>query len=759
MSYNNKKFLDANGVTQIVGLLDNYATNETLSTVVNAIDGAISAKYTKPEGGIPPTDLANGVLPNMDTKADIIVNSAEGNPIVISDGGNNLPVQSMIINFAPVQTAGTPSSTNPIEISGWTGLDVHHTLKNLTNIKQLISAPGGTFEGFVFKHILKIKVKPNTDYTLSSTSSGALNVLYFNGTNSQYVGVNASNPRTQNSGSSGILTLLLYDRENIADYENETIQIQLEEGTSATEIKLTDDHIYPITWSSYGTVYGGYIDLTTGKVWKTYDILDLDIVRFYKVKDGVFASYALVPEYADRTKFMCNVYEVVSYTYWDDMTDKTIMGITPGNTIRIMDTDIEDADALYAHLTQIGAKLAYTLAEPVLIATLNPIELRTLLGTNIIWSNTNGSIKISYSSDTKKYADLYVGVKDVKVNGTSVTQDKVANIPKVDGTNITTGVVSLINYEAGLCVMPSTGRLSVVTADSQIIKTGTNLYRSLIPARQHESVFYGLAKVAGADMASSDNAVGTYTDAAKQGIQKLFGFEDILGNYESSTTASKAYTVGETFIFDGKRYRVTANIAQNYIIAPGTNCELDPLNGRLVKVSSIGPGLFVASNGQIVTNRAAGNTIKQGTTEYTPIDPAHQHESVFYGLAKAANADLKNVQDVTIGVYPQTQKTAIQNMLGIEASIPLIEEVSGSTPTIVGIPNVRYICGEVSLLTITPPAAGSIVVRFSTGSSTTLTVPNTVKWPAWFDATNLDTDTTYEIIITDGVYGGVMSWA
>lgn len=98
-------------------------------------------------------------------------------------------------------------------------------------------------------------------------------------------------------------------------------------------------------------------------------------------------------------------------------------------------------------------------------------------------------------------------------------------------------------------------------------------------------------------------------------------------------------------------------------------------------------------------------------------------------------------------------------MLGIEASVPLIEEVSGSTPIIVGMPNVRYICGEVTLLTITPPAAGSIVVRFSTGSSTTLTVPDTVKWPAWFDATSLDADTTYEIIITDGIYGGVMSWA
>ena len=64
------------------------------------------------------------------------------------------------------------------------------------------------------------------------------------------------------------------------------------------------------------------------------------------------------------------------------------------------------------------------------------------------------------------------------------------------------------------------------------------------------------------------------------------------------------------------------------------------------------------------------------------------------------------------------------------------------------------------MLTITPPASGSIVVRFSSGSTATvLTVPNTVKFPAWFDPTDLEANTTYELIITDGVYGGAMAWA
>ena len=99
-------------------------------------------------------------------------------------------------------------------------------------------------------------------------------------------------------------------------------------------------------------------------------------------------------------------------------------------------------------------------------------------------------------------------------------------------------------------------------------------------------------------------------------------------------------------------------------------------------------------------------------------------------------------------------------MLGIQASTELVEEVSGANPTITASPNVRYMCGTLTTLEIVPPSAGSCEVIFESGSTATvLTVPNTVKFPAWFDATDLDSNSIYEIIITDGVYGAVMSWA
>ena len=181
-------------------------------------------------------------------------------------------------------------------------------------------------------------------------------------------------------------------------------------------------------------------------------------------------------------------------------------------------------------------------------------------------------------------------------------------------------------------------------------------------------------------------------------------------------------------------------------------------NAGVVKANGTSFGLFVDTDGTIKTLPANASQIKTGTDVYKQITPYRQHESIFYGLSKLAGVDLASGSD-TVGIYPANAKSAIQAMLGVESGISLVETVSGTTPSITGQPNVRYVCGEVSTISITPPANGTIDVVFESGTTATvLTVPNTVKFPAWFDATSLDADTIYEIMITDGTYGAVMTW-
>ena len=95
---------------------------------------------------------------------------------------------------------------------------------------------------------------------------------------------------------------------------------------------------------------------------------------------------------------------------------------------------------------------------------------------------------------------------------------------------------------------------------------------------------------------------------------------------------------------------------------------------------------------------------------------------------------------------------------------PKTEKVTGTTPSITGVADTRYICGEVSTLTITAPESGIIDVTFTSGSTATvLTVTSakantTIKWANGFDPTSLDANTTYEIRIMDGELGAALLW-
>ena len=99
-------------------------------------------------------------------------------------------------------------------------------------------------------------------------------------------------------------------------------------------------------------------------------------------------------------------------------------------------------------------------------------------------------------------------------------------------------------------------------------------------------------------------------------------------------------------------------------------------------------------------------------------------------------------------------------MLGIGSISINVITISETSPTIIGEANTRYNCGEIISLNLTPPLVGTMDIRFTSGSTvTTLTVPNTIKFPEWFDPSSLEVNTIYEICITDGIYAGVTSWA
>ena len=150
--------------------------------------------------------------------------------------------------------------------------------------------------------------------------------------------------------------------------------------------------------------------------------------------------------------------------------------------------------------------------------------------------------------------------------------------------------------------------------------------------------------------------------------------------------------------------------------------------------------------GNLILAEVNHPTCKAGTNGYISIQPKWQHESTFYGLAKAAGDTTQSASDNPVGQYTDSAKSKISEML----SSPVT--VTGTTPTITALSGIQYVCGEVATLDITLPESGIVDVVFQSGSTpTVLTItPSTgmtVEWANGFDSTSLDANTMYELNI------------
>ena len=160
-------------------------------------------------------------------------------------------------------------------------------------------------------------------------------------------------------------------------------------------------------------------------------------------------------------------------------------------------------------------------------------------------------------------------VTDVKVNGVSVLNDGVANVPI--GSRNALGVVKVETAYYGGVNINASGSLEIQAADGGYYKGGNQRCLAVTLFNQHLAAFYGLAKAAGSDEKNSTLPVGQYTDAAKSAIQTMLGISGIIAPVEGAT-ASNAYAIGDAFLHGGALYKATAAIAAEDAIVPGTNC-------------------------------------------------------------------------------------------------------------------------------------------------------------------------------------------
>ena len=139
-----------------------------------------------------------------------------------------------------------------------------------------------------------------------------------------------------------------------------------------------------------------------------------------------------------------------------------------------------------------------------------------------------------------------VPVQDVQVAGASVLSQGVANIPYATGDDA--GVVIL---GAGLSKDSGSNKTYINFGTSVTIKNGDSANRPVPISKQHESIFYGLSKLAGVDLASGSDTVGVYPDAAKVAIQKMLGIYEAPWELIREDTFTNATAAAHEITVDG----------------------------------------------------------------------------------------------------------------------------------------------------------------------------------------------------------------
>ena len=348
-------------------------------------------------------------------------------PIVIIRDAAPLNAEDVFFEVEPVQAGtGDPSPDNVRPITGWTGAEVYRTGKNLFDGMiqqgQINSHGENASSNTRIRCVGYIPVKPNMVYTLSrSVSTDALTVRMYDA-KKEFLGVGGSRYFTIIPGKgyssaqpmiAGYTTCSFTFGDGVAyfrfqDQSNDlTAKYQLELGSTATTYEPYQGDIFDITFpSEAGTVYGGTVDLTKGK-------LVVDRAMYTITGNEPFA-------YSGTTKtYYANgiINNIANYSYtdafvgisdkflpapnttgtadWNMTTENWVGYSTNGLRFRIQNFAEDDVAGVKEFLA--GTSVVYPLATPVTY-DLTPQEIAMFKGVNNLWANT-GDISVQYRQD------------------------------------------------------------------------------------------------------------------------------------------------------------------------------------------------------------------------------------------------------------------------------------------------------------------------------------------------------------------------
>ncbi len=338
--------------------------------------------------------------------------------VTFDDGANNVPVKSLILNIEPHQEGtGDPSPENIRPITGYTALNVTRVGKNLLNATdhESISVAASAQSTLNFG---KLYLEAGTTYIISCEQSTTLTT----NTRNTFRITNVTTGTSTYESSSGNYNLTSGYREyrytpsvsgeyyiglwvhtpNVAvSYTNPMVRFSSITDPTYESYQGT---IYPISFSSVDTVYGGSLDVTSGELTVNMAYISFDgseAWTYFSVAQGSLFRYLANNRKQGvigvGCKVVCNAYSVVAYS---ERANNTLSGNQ--YYIDIIDNNYTTVAEWEAYLADNNVAIAYELATPITYH-LTPTEMATLLGYNTIWMDAEGTLQVTYKADLATY--------------------------------------------------------------------------------------------------------------------------------------------------------------------------------------------------------------------------------------------------------------------------------------------------------------------------------------------------------------------
>lgn len=409
---------------------------------------------------IDPTLLVSGAAADAKATGDIVrafmnalitETTEESTIATCDDAAGGLPLKRLVANIAHAQAgSGDPSPDNVRAISGYTGVSVTRTGKNIITLNSAVNSSSSQGITYTAQRdtgtILINGTATNTSYKgfTYTNKDNAFNLRPFRGLrltgkvvsdderikaawtyfkdDRTYVNLVSGNVReaTFVIPDDAVGLRCIFAVESGETFNNVTARLTLTIGDQPTE----EDYVgtaYPITFpTEAGTVYGGTLNVYSdgsGTLTVDRDYLALPAITGTSVSSNVRRWYTAVNNY--QTVVACDsliasdiyISDQVGYVSMSNVANKRIV-VTPQWA-----QDITTIEEFNAALVNHPINIVVPLATPTTYALSAAQVAQMLNGNNCIWTDAAGTLTAEYYANTSLYVDKKVNAQRNMIAG------------------------------------------------------------------------------------------------------------------------------------------------------------------------------------------------------------------------------------------------------------------------------------------------------------------------------------------------------